>query len=373
MHFKKSERVPFQFLPSYTTATTSLKGTLSKGIQFCRPNVSRCLPQAPQDEPGVPAGGSRRGSRRERGAAARLQRGADWLRRGGPRQVVHAQPLPPGGSALLQLQGTTMMQEILWLLANDLDFEKARRVPQMKRFPFLEFSMFVHDGMIMQFLRENGADPGKLFPLTVFRRPGYEVLGKMRSPRFIKTHLPFSLLPPGLLDSGCKVVYMARNPKDVAVSYFHFIRLIRCMGYKGDFETYWNQFERNKLPWTPYWSHLKEGWDRRHHPNVMFIFYEDMLKDLSAVLERVARFVGRPVSEKQAEALKEYLRIDNFRRNPAVNMDFLKKAGLLASGEEPFIRRGAAGSSRSSLPVELERRADAWVRDNALRTGVELP
>ncbi|XP_063222132.1 sulfotransferase 1C4-like isoform X3 [Bacillus rossius redtenbacheri] len=269
--------------------------------------------------------------------------------------------------------GTTMMQEILWLLANDLDFEKARRVPQMKRFPFLEFSMFVHDGMIMQFLRENGADPGKLFPLTVFRRPGYEVLGKMRSPRFIKTHLPFSLLPPGLLDSGCKVVYMARNPKDVAVSYFHFIRLIRCMGYKGDFETYWNQFERNKLPWTPYWSHLKEGWDRRHHPNVMFIFYEDMLKDLSAVLERVARFVGRPVSEKQAEALKEYLRIDNFRRNPAVNMDFLKKAGLLASGEEPFIRRGAAGSSRSSLPVELERRADAWVRDNALRTGVELP
>lgn len=43
----------------------------------------------------------------------------------------------------------------------------------------------------------------------------------MTSPRFIKTHLPFSHLPSDLLDVA-KVVYVARNPKDVAVSsYFH--------------------------------------------------------------------------------------------------------------------------------------------------------
>lgn len=32
------------------------------------------------------------------------------------------------------------------------------------------------------------------------------------SPRFIKSHLPLSCLPPNLLDE-CKVVYVARNPK----------------------------------------------------------------------------------------------------------------------------------------------------------------
>lgn len=28
----------------------------------------------------------------------------------------------------------------------------------------------------------------------------------------------------------------------------------------------------------PYWSHLKEGWEHRHEPNVLFMFYEDMNK-----------------------------------------------------------------------------------------------
>jgi len=34
--------------------------------------------------------------------------------------------------------GTTWTQELVWLLANDLDYEKARHIPQIQRFPFLE-------------------------------------------------------------------------------------------------------------------------------------------------------------------------------------------------------------------------------------------
>jgi Na+/alanine symporter len=34
--------------------------------------------------------------------------------------------------------GTTWTQEMVWLLANNLDYEKARRIPQIHRFPFLE-------------------------------------------------------------------------------------------------------------------------------------------------------------------------------------------------------------------------------------------
>lgn len=33
-----------------------------------------------------------------------------------------------------------------------------------------------------------------------------ETLDSMTSPRFIMTHLPFDVLPPGLLDAGCKVI-----------------------------------------------------------------------------------------------------------------------------------------------------------------------
>ena len=42
-----------------------------------------------------------------------------------------------------------------------------------------------------------------------------------------------------------QVVYVARNPKDVAVSFYHLNRLIRTQGYAGDFPCYWNYFEKN--------------------------------------------------------------------------------------------------------------------------------
>jgi hypothetical protein len=34
--------------------------------------------------------------------------------------------------------GTTWTQELVWLIANDLDYEKARLIPQTHRFPFFE-------------------------------------------------------------------------------------------------------------------------------------------------------------------------------------------------------------------------------------------
>jgi len=41
-------------------------------------------------------------------------------------------------NCIMLLTGTTWTQELVWLIANNLDYEKARRIPQMHRFPFFE-------------------------------------------------------------------------------------------------------------------------------------------------------------------------------------------------------------------------------------------
>ena len=41
--------------------------------------------------------------------------------------------------------------------------------------------------------------------------------------RVIKCHMPMEMLPPNLLDK-CKVIYVARNIKDMAISWFHHIK-----------------------------------------------------------------------------------------------------------------------------------------------------
>nr|CAD7575416.1 unnamed protein product [Timema californicum] len=94
-----------------------------------------------------------------------------------------------------------------------------------------------------------------------------------------------------------------------------------------------------KVPWAPYWAHINEGWKRRHQPNVLFLFYEDINKDLPSTVRKVAQFLNKSLSEEQVAQMSKHLNIENFRRNPAVNMDFLKEVGLLNSGEQSFIRK----------------------------------
>jgi len=59
--------------------------------------------------------------------------------------------------------------------------------------------------MKAELLKLNAGDSEKVDIIQHISQPEYEVLNAMKSPRFIKTHFPISLLPPNLLDVGCKV------------------------------------------------------------------------------------------------------------------------------------------------------------------------
>ena len=69
-----------------------------------------------------------------------------------------------------------------------------------------------------------------------------EEYDQVPSPRLIRPHFPFYLLHPELLDT-CKVVYVARNPKDVIVSYYHHHRMMpEIHGYLGTLEQFAQNF-----------------------------------------------------------------------------------------------------------------------------------
>ena len=59
------------------------------------------------------------------------------------------------------------------------------------------------------------------------------------SPRLMKSHLPYRTIPKSENDlTQCKYIYIARNPKDVAVSYFFFMARRKDSGYNGPWEFY---------------------------------------------------------------------------------------------------------------------------------------
>ncbi|KAL7736756.1 hypothetical protein ACLKA6_015607 [Drosophila palustris] len=238
--------------------------------------------------------------------------------------------------------GTTWTQEMIWLLANNLDFEQAQQRPLTERFPFFEFPLFVHDIVKAELLSENKDSAANVHFIENISRPGYETLDELpcNQRRFIKTHFPFSLMPPSVLKNKCKVIYVERNPKDVAVSYYHLNRLFRTQGYIGDFERYWRYFQHGLNPWLPYYSHVKEAREHRKLPNVLFLNYEDMLVDLPGTVRRLGEFLDCMPNAEGLDKLLRHLSIQNFRQNKSVNMHEMAAVGILKQGEAGFVRRG---------------------------------
>lgn len=103
----------------------------------------------------------------------------------------------------------------------------------------------MHDQTKQMFLEEHHEKPEYQSMIEAISVPGYEFIPKINERRFIKTHLPFSLMPPSVMEERAKIVYVARNPKDVIVSYYHLSRLYRTTGYVNDFETFWEYFEKD--------------------------------------------------------------------------------------------------------------------------------
>ncbi|XP_038215741.1 sulfotransferase 1C4-like [Zerene cesonia] len=266
--------------------------------------------------------------------------------------------------------GTTWTQELVWMVANDLDYATSNAIPLTERYPFLEFSMCVHPVLKQRFIEENSFNMRNLKMLEWVTQPGTEQIAAAKSPRFVKTHLPLSLLPPTLLDG--KVVYVARDPRDVCVSFYHLNKSMRTQGYTGDFKTYWEFFINDLHHWTPYFEHLKEAWEKRHHPNLLFLFYEDMSKDLPATVRRVMEFFGKKFSDDQLNRLIDHLSIESFKSNPSVNYDVMKELGIMVGAKE-FIRKGKAGGWRDYFDEEMTLQAEKWMADNLRDTDLRFP
>ncbi|MGH0129470.1 UNVERIFIED_CONTAM: hypothetical protein FKN15_075548 [Acipenser sinensis] len=163
------------------------------------------------------------------------------------------------------------------------------------------------------YLVSQGADPDEIglmnideqLPVLEYPQPGLDIIQELTSPRLIKSHLPYRFLPTALHNGESKMIYMARNPKDLVVSYYQFHRSLRTMSYRGTFQEFCRRFMNDKLGYGSWFEHVQEFWEHRMDSNVLFLKYEDMYKDLATLVEQLARFLGVSCDKAQLETMVE--------------------------------------------------------------------
>ncbi|KAF2362860.1 Sulfotransferase domain [Trinorchestia longiramus] len=254
--------------------------------------------------------------------------------------------------------GTTWTQELVWHLVNGFDYERARTSIE-KRFPMLE-SDCVIDRRVFEFpevaerMKEE-LPPPPFFTLNFTR--------DLPDRRTIKTHMPFSLLSPDLITTA-KVVYVTRDPRDVVVSFYHHHKIIASHGFKGTLEEFVDDFIDEKVMFSPFWSHLREAYERRESPNLLIIQYEELKADLPSVVLRIAKFLDVAVNKDQLGKLVQHLHIDSMKKNPAINPDD-DAIVTPCPRDGGFVRKGVAGGWRGRLSEDMQAKVKKWMDEKA--------
>nr|CAH0102989.1 unnamed protein product [Daphnia galeata] len=166
-----------------------------------------------------------------------------------------------------------------------------------------------------------------------------------------------------------RVVYVARNPKDVIVSYYHHNKLFTFHDYKGDLEEFAQYLMDDETVYSPFFPHLLDAWSKRNHPNLHFMFFEDMKKDLRGEIVKVAAFLNQSPTDEQLDKITEHLRFDNFEKNESVNNVTGKE---LMNSEGKFIRKGKTGDWKNHFSPELNNRIDEWIEKNLAGTDLKF-
>ncbi|XP_075883143.1 cytosolic sulfotransferase 2-like [Nelusetta ayraudi] len=169
------------------------------------------------------------------------------------------------------------------------------------------------------------------------------------TPRIIKTHLPIQLLPKSFCEQNSKIVYVGRNAKDNAVSYFHMDRMTLTQPDPGDWSSYIQRYMDGQVLYGSWYDHVNGWWKKKQtSPNIHYMFYEDLVEDTGRELDKLCSFLGLTPSAEQKKKILLSVQFDQMKKNNMVNYS---KFGIMDFNVSTFMRKGKVGDWKTHFTV----------------------
>jgi hypothetical protein len=182
-------------------------------------------------------------------------------------------------------------------------------------------------------------------------------LAAIEGSRIYKTHLTADWVP-----RGARSVAVVRDPRDVAVSYYHLYR--DYLAFTGDFDAFFARFMSGRLQYGSWFSHVA-GWRARaaRDPATLIVRYEDIVRDRARAARQLAGFVGLDPSDAVIGRVAE---LTSFEAMKARESQFDHATALLLErGVRPrtFVRGGRVGDSDTVFSAEKSEAVARAERD----------
>ncbi len=183
--------------------------------------------------------------------------------------------------------------------------------------------------------------------------------------RIIKTHLPLDALA---YSPKAKYIYIGRDGRDVLWSmYNHHVNANRAWyetlndtpGRVGppiepppaDIRQYWRDWmDRDGHPFWPFWENLRTWWQIRTLPNILFVHFNDLKRDMPGEMRRIARCLDIPIDESRWVTILEYCSFDWMKKNAAKSVPL--GGAFWDGGAEVFIHKGVNGRWLDTLTAD---------------------
>lgn len=180
--------------------------------------------------------------------------------------------------------------------------------------------------------------------------------------RILKTHLPLDALR---FSPRARYIYVARDGRDVAMSLHHHHLSGNALWYERlnsgpaglgapigppdpDPRRYFRAWlEGDGAPFWPYFENVRTWWAARSLPNVLFVHFNALKRDLEGEVRRIAAFLDIPIHGGELPAVLDHCSFGYMKAHAELVAPL--GGAIFEGGAAEFIHRGENGRWRSVL------------------------
>jgi len=183
---------------------------------------------------------------------------------------------------------------------------------------------------------------------------------ELARPRFIHTHVQLKTFIKTNSSFGKglpKIIFIVRDGRDFAVSYYYHLKKYRSIPYEMEFAEYLTMFNQGKYyPNQPWGIYIKTWVDKAAADSERFLLvrYEDLIRDAESEITQVILFAGLDLNNEKVKAAVEASSFENMKQHEIIKYaDPIRKK---PSDERiRFMRKGSVKQWEELFAGDMEK------------------